>query len=97
MAVDAPHTTITDVILANDRDRRVYDYLIATCGETRVTNACRQLPGRTRPYVSNIAKMLGVTIPDAVVITPRAEGQRQLAEIKKLLSAKLISSSPKGR
>lgn len=83
--MDAPHTTATDIILANDRDRRVYAYLIATCGEKRVANARQQLPGRTRPYVSNIAKMLGVTIPDAVVITPRAEGRRQLAEIRKML------------
>lgn len=94
--MDAPNTVKTDVILANDRDRRVYDYLIATCGEKRVANARQQLPGRTRPYVSNIAKMLGVTIPDAVVITTREDGRRQLAEIKKLLSAKLISS-PRGQ
>ncbi|MCG5075364.1 cryptic plasmid protein A [Paraburkholderia tagetis] len=77
--MDASSTVDTDVILANDRDRRVYDYLIATCGESKVANARQQLPGRTRPYVSNIAKMLGVTIPDAVVITPRAEGNVPLA------------------
>ncbi|MFP3740166.1 hypothetical protein SB860_35615, partial [Burkholderia sp. SIMBA_019] len=65
--MDTFSTAHAEVILANDRDRRVYAYLIATCGGIRVANARQQLPGRTRPYVSNIAKMLGVTIPDAVV------------------------------
>lgn len=74
-----------DVILANDRDRRVYDYLLTTCGANRVSHARQQLPGRTRPYVSNIAKALGVVVPDEVVITPRADGLKHLAEIKKML------------
>lgn len=74
-----------DVIIECDRDSRTFDYLIQTCGITRVTNARNQLPGRTRPYVSNLAKILGVKIPDAVVITPREEARRHLAEIKKIV------------
>ena len=83
MKVTAP--AVADVIVESDRDRRVYDYLVQTCGITRVVNARNQLPGRTRPYVSNLAKMLGVTIPDAVIITPREEARRHLAEIKKII------------
>ncbi|MBC8743000.1 hypothetical protein F6X40_41930 [Paraburkholderia sp. UCT31] len=80
-------TAVPDVIIETDRDRRVYDYLIEACGQARVMNARQKLPGRTRPYVSNLVKMLGVVIPDAVVITPREEGRRRLVEIKKILTA----------
>jgi hypothetical protein len=82
-----------DVILANERDRRTFAYLVDTCGLPRVAKARQALPGRTRPYVSNIAKVLGVTIPDGVVITPRAEGCRHLSEIKNFLAARAIAVS----
>lgn len=78
-----------DVILENDRDRRTFAYLIKTCGYNRVAQARLSLRGRTRPYVSNIAKVLGVAIPEAVVITPREEGRNQLAQIKQMLISKL--------
>ncbi|MGF6410042.1 hypothetical protein OKW37_001712 [Paraburkholderia sp. MM5482-R2] len=75
-----------EVILLTDCDRRTYDYLVSECGFTRVSKAIEQLPGRRRPYVSNIAKILGVTIPESVVITPREAGREHLARLKKLLS-----------
>ncbi|MHB9839722.1 hypothetical protein Q8F57_033415 [Paraburkholderia terrae] len=81
-----------DVILENDRDHRTFAYLVDACGLERVLKARRALPGRTRPYVSNIAKSLGVTIPEAVVITPREEGRRRLSEIKDFLAARMIST-----
>ncbi|MFL9898969.1 hypothetical protein PQR71_12530 [Paraburkholderia fungorum] len=88
--MDAPDADALDVLLQNDRDHRTLDYLIRTCGLSRVQKARQSLPGRTRPYVSNIAKILGVTIPDEVVITPRESGRRELAAIKQLLAAKLV-------
>ena len=88
----ATHDSL-DVILANERDRRAFAYLVETCGMHRVTRARQDLPGRTRPYVSNIAKVLGVTIPDAVIITPREEGRRQLSEVKKFLATRAITAS----
>ncbi|ASV96826.1 cryptic plasmid protein A [Paraburkholderia aromaticivorans] len=81
-----------DVIVANERDRRSLAYLVDTCRLQRVAKARQALPGRTRPYVSNIARMLGVTLPEAVVITPRAEGRRHLSEIKKFLTARAIAA-----
>jgi hypothetical protein len=74
-----------EVILSTNRDRRTYDYLVSVCGSARVGKAIEQLPGRTRPYVSNIAKILGVTIPESVVVTPREAGREHLAQLKKLL------------
>ncbi|MFL9914696.1 hypothetical protein PQR75_04630 [Paraburkholderia fungorum] len=88
--MDAPDAGALDVLLQNDRDRRTLDYLIRTCGLSRVQRARQSLPGRTRPYVSNIAKALGVTIPDKIVITPREDGRRELAAIKQLLASKLV-------
>ena len=75
----------TDAIIESDRDRRAYAYLIETCGENRVANARQQLAGCTRPYVSNLAKVLGVTIPEVVVNTPREEARQRLSEIKKII------------
>lgn len=88
--MDVPDAGTLDVLLENDRDRRTFDYLVRTCGLSRVQKARQSLPGRTRPYVSNLAKALGVTIPDAVVITPRENGRRELAAIKQLLASKLV-------
>jgi hypothetical protein len=90
--MDATTHNSLDVILANERDRRAFAYLIETCGMHRVTRARQDLSGRRRPYVSNIAKMLGVTIPDAVIITPREEGRRHLAEIMRFLTARAIAA-----
>ncbi|RQM47084.1 cryptic plasmid protein A [Paraburkholderia bannensis] len=95
--MDAPNAGALDVLVENNRDRRTLDFLLATCGLSRVQQARTALPGRTRPYVSNIAKQLGVTIPDAVVITPREEGRRELTAIKQLLTSKLIVAAAKRR
>ncbi|SIT48187.1 Cryptic plasmid protein A [Paraburkholderia ribeironis] len=83
--MEEPTPSIADVIIESDRDLRGYAYLIQTCGETRVANARQKLAGRTRPYVSNLAKVLGVTIPEIVVITPREEARQRLSEIKKII------------
>jgi len=75
------------LFVGSERDRRALEYLVSVSGSEAVLRGYTQLPGgRTRPYVSNIAKALGVVILDEAVINPREEGRRQLAEIKKLLS-----------
>ena len=74
-----------DVIISSPRDQRTLDYLVEVCGITRVKRARVDLPGNTRPYVSNLAKTLGVTIPEEVVITSREDGRRHLANLKSLL------------
>jgi hypothetical protein len=87
-----------DIILANDRDRRTFAYLVDTCGYERVIAARRALPGRTRPYVSNIARALGVAVPETVVVTPREEACRHLDVIKDFLATRMISGSvPRAR
>ncbi|MDR5765829.1 MULTISPECIES: hypothetical protein [unclassified Caballeronia] len=75
-----------DVIVESSRDQRTLDYLISVCGLKRVKRARQQIPGQTRPYVSNLAKILGVTIPIEVLATPRQEAQRQISELKDKLA-----------
>ena len=57
-------------IIQSERDQRSWDYLLRVAGEDR----CRaEIEALTRkPYVSNLAKALGVAIP-AEVYTPRPE------------------------
>jgi hypothetical protein len=76
------------VIVNTARDRRVLEYLLAECGSEAVERACASLAGQRKTYVSNVAKVLGVTIPDAVVITPRDEAREQLAHLKAILKGR---------
>ncbi|NYH18770.1 hypothetical protein GGD41_005998 [Paraburkholderia bryophila] len=73
------------VILESARDQRTLDFLIATCGQQAVERACSELPGGRRAYVSNLARILKVSVPDSVIETPRADGAENIAAIKKLL------------
>jgi len=93
MPVDCSALTAVGIIVDSERDRRALEFLVTVCGTEVVVRGRTELPGRTRPYVSNIAKALGVVIPDEVVITPRAEGRRHLSEIKEFLAAGAIAAS----
>jgi hypothetical protein len=68
------------VIVANDRDLRTLDWLIAQVGPERIQDAIDKLGGR-RPYVSNIAKILGLLPPEAL---SRVERETAVARLKKL-------------
>ena len=80
------NVTGLDIIVESERDKRTLDYLISICGLTRVRRAREQLPGDRRPYVSNLAKHLGVTIPIEVLATPRPEAQRHISQLKERLA-----------
>jgi hypothetical protein len=77
----------TGVIVDSPRDERALAFLISTKGESAVQKAVEQLCGNRRPYVSNIAKILDIAIPDDVLITPREEGRARLSEIKNILKS----------
>ncbi len=74
------------VLVASARDQRVLDWLVSQVGREAVEGACTRLAGRRRPYVSNIAKELGVIPPDNLTLTPRAIARQRLAECKAALS-----------
>jgi hypothetical protein len=72
-------------IVESARDQRVLDYLVAKVGVEVVLDAAKKLPGGRKPYVSNLARMLKVVIPDSVHATSREDGRAKLQEIKKFL------------
>ncbi|REE17720.1 hypothetical protein B0G71_0681 [Paraburkholderia sp. BL27I4N3] len=76
---------VTGVLVETSKDERILAYIVSVKGEAAICEAVAQLAGRRRPYVSNIVKILGVDVPEAVVITPREEGLTHLEEIKKIL------------
>lgn len=77
-----------DVIVDSERDRRTLEWLIAQVGEGAVEDACTRLAGQRKPYVSNVAKVLGLTPPEALKASAPAEARQQLAVIKTMLKAK---------
>lgn len=76
------------VILESDRDRRVFEWLVEQVGESAVIAAAESLAGARKPYVSNIAKALGLTPPDHLMLTPRETAKQKLSAIKGMLSRK---------
>lgn len=78
----------TGVIVSTNRDQRVLDFLVATVGCERLKQARLALPGQRRAYVSNITKILKISVPDEVLITSREEGRQHLSNIKMFLNSK---------
>ena len=76
-------------IIQNDRDQRVYEWLCEQVGEAAVSEACQSLAGNRHPYLSNIAKNLGLVVPADLAKTPRREAQARLAQIIKNLDDKI--------
>lgn len=77
------------VLVASARDQRVLDWLVAQVGCEAVAAACHDLAGRRRPYVSNLAKALGLTPPADLALTPPDVAREHLAKIRALLSGRL--------
>lgn len=74
-------------IIESKRDQRVLDWLISQVGEEAVAEACRQLAGGRRKYVSNIAKALGLHPPAELALTSREDAKQHIEGIRKLLQS----------
>ena len=74
------------LIIDNDRDKRAAEWLIKTVGEEAVINAIGKLSGNRKPYISNVAKVLGVEIPKEVILTPQTEAKKHLSNMLKMLN-----------
>ncbi len=61
------------------------EWLMEQVGESAVAEACSRLDG-TRPYVSNIAKVLGLRPPESLQRPSREEVAVHLAEIRARLA-----------
>lgn len=76
---------IVNLIVESKRDQRVLDWLVSQVGEEAIANACKQLAGSRKLYVSNIAKVLGLCPPAELAVTSREEAHGHLEVIHKLL------------
>lgn len=57
--------TFDDIIIENERDQQVLDYIVSVRGKAGVEAIMKRFfSGGTRPYVSNIAKYGKIEIPD---------------------------------
>lgn len=74
------------VLVQSERDRRVLDWLIAQVGVEAVEGACHALAGTRRPFPSNIAKVLGLSPPKTLAITPPETARRHITELRRLLN-----------
>ncbi|MGV0127801.1 hypothetical protein [Burkholderia gladioli] len=86
--MDSELGTKTGVLVETLKDERCLSYLVSEKGGEVVRQAATQLAGNRRPYVSNVAKILGVEFPDSVKITPRQDGRAHLQAIKAMLPKK---------
>lgn len=73
------------VLVQSPRDQRVLDWLVEQVGLCAVVEACSRLPGRRRPYPSNVAKVLGLTPPAELALAADEDVQRRLAACKVIL------------
>ena len=56
------------VVVVNDRDRRSLEWLVQQVGPQAVADAVNRLSGLRRPYATNVAAVLGLTLPRAVAL-----------------------------
>lgn len=84
-STDAASLIVASVIVNSGRDERVLSWLISQVGEQAVLDACAQLAGNRKPYVSNLAKCLGLSPPDDLSLTPRPEAKERVALLRTML------------
>jgi hypothetical protein len=74
------------MITENERDKRAAAWLIEQFGAEAVAEAENRLAGARRPYPSNIAKVLGVALPQSLKRTENAAAREKLAAMKAMLT-----------
>lgn len=74
------------VLVLNERDERAIAWLIEQVGFDAVQQACGQIAGNRKLYPTNLAKVLGLTIPEVIVITPVSEARDRIRKLLTLLS-----------
>lgn len=77
-----------DVIIESERDRRTLEWLIGQVGQEAVEEACARLEGSRKPYVSNLAKVLGLRPPKSLEGPSREEAVRRLTVLRQMFPSK---------
>lgn len=70
------------ILVLNDRDRRTLAWLRSQVSDEAIAAAVEQLAGARRPFVSNVAKLLGLSVPEGMDRSTREEALRHLAAIR---------------
>ena len=73
------------MIIQNERDKRTAAWLIEQVGAEALAEAETRLQGARKPYPSNLAKVLGLTLPDSLKRTENAAARQKLAELKNII------------
>jgi hypothetical protein len=73
--------TRNELIIETARDQRALDWLVRQAGWDRIDEVLAALPGKRKPYVSNIAKALHMVVPDSVLVTPAEQARPELKKI----------------
>lgn len=76
-----------NIILESARDKRTLEWLISQVGLAAVEKASEQLAGHRKPYVSNIAKILSLEVPESILQTPKEEARSRLSVLRQALGA----------
>lgn len=70
------------VLVLNSRDERALAWLIEEVGLEAVQVACSRLAGRRRLYATNLAKVLGLRIPESVANIPATEVLSRIRDLR---------------
>ena len=73
------------MIVQNERDERTAAWLIEQVGAEALAEAETRLKGARKPYPSNLAKVLGLTLPESLKRTENAAARQKLAELKNII------------
>lgn len=76
------------VIVLNARDERAIAWLIDQVGFDAVQQACGKMAGNRRFYPTNLAKVLGLSIPQSVILTPSSEAREHIRGLLSFLSSR---------
>lgn len=75
-------------LLTNERAHREWDWIVAQVGQESAQNAIQALSGAQRPYPLNIARKLGLKLPEQLAeppAAPRDLAHTHLAQLKAAL------------
>lgn len=78
---------MTEPLLTNERAKREWTWLVERFGTEVCQAAIQGLPGGRRPYPLNVARQLGIQLPEDLTTapTPPTEARQHIESIKALL------------
>lgn len=76
------------VIVLNSRDERAIAWLIEQAGVEAVQHACERIAGHRKLYPTNLAKILGLVIPQSVINTPVSIARERIRELRAILAGR---------